>query len=102
MKKQGLHLLWAVPAALLVWYALLVGSVFTWCGVFGCLRPGRDLQREVGPTWALLALGGVIVALPFLAVEWTTSKGARITVAIVIAVIGLGAGWLYLYLAGWH
>lgn len=102
MKRQGLHLLWSVPAALLVWYVLLVGSVFTWCGVFGCLMPERDLQREVGPTWALLALGGVILALPFLAVKWTTSKGARISVAIVIALLGLGAGWLYLYLAGWH
>jgi hypothetical protein len=91
-----------MPIALLIWCAFDLAAVFTWCGVFGCRQPERDLLRDLWPTLTLLFLGGVAVGLPLIAIGWTRLTWLRTSVGLASIALFSALGWLWLGSLGWH
>lgn len=94
---RELHLLWAVPDVLSIWFVILVLGFLPWCGDFGgsCRSPdqeqtqGQDAVRTV--LVGALAAGSVFVVAP-----WNARAGVRLIGGTVTAALTLGAGFGYL------
>ncbi len=102
MTRQALHFLWAIPVAVGMWLILWIAADFEWCGIGSCRAPERDLYHQLIPTVILVVLGGIVVALPFVLIRWTSQKGTRVATGSAAFVMASAAGWLFLYLAGWR
>ena len=83
----ALHLLWALPVALVVAVAVTVVAGFAACGVSGCsgggFGPGGD--RPLLAT-LLFLVAGAVLATPLLVVGWVRRRSVRLGVAAVVTV----------------
>lgn len=94
---RELHLLWAVPAVISIWFVILVLGFLPWCGDFGgsCRSPdqeqtqGQDAVRTV--LVGALAAGSVFVIAP-----WNARARVRVVGATVAAALTLTLGFGYL------
>jgi len=100
-KRRAVHLIWAMPIGIVVGWVFFEISTFTWCGVFGCRIPERDLVHDFGTTFVLLLIGAVAVGLPLILVPWSVRIVTRAIVAATTVIIFTGLGWVGLYLLHW-
>jgi predicted anti-sigma-YlaC factor YlaD len=95
----GAHLLWAIPAALVViGFCSTVGLLF-WCGdgsAESCDDPERTRGLLTHAIWWIVA-GGVMSAAIIAIAPWGRIR-ARLIAGIVTAVLVIGAGLIYLSL----
>lgn len=90
------HLLWGVPASLLVGMIAFVVSFFAWCGTERCaaLDPGRYAIETVVAlvvTAAGASLGGAIL----LFTPWTPRRAWRVSSAGLVAAVPVGVALWY-------
>lgn len=78
---------WALPVAFVVAILLLSVASIEMCGVSGCSGGGfgvSDIGR--GAVIPLLAVGGLVIALPLVLIHWHPRLGVRVTVGLGVAV----------------
>lgn len=88
LRRPALHLLWAVPVAILVSVPFAALSGLAWGAIGGC----SPSFLGVDPEHLGLALVGctgaaVVFMLPLLIVPWLTVRSGRIILAIVAGVL---------------
>lgn len=85
----ALHLLWALPVALVAAVAVTVVAGFAACGVSGCSGGGFGPEggRPLVAAVLVLVAGGVL-ATPVLLAGWSRRSSVRLGAAVVVA-----AGW---------
>jgi hypothetical protein len=85
-KKRGSPLWWALPVAFLVAILLLIVAGFEMCGISGCTGGGFGAAESGrGAVIPLLAVGGLVIALPLVLTHWHPILSVRLTVGFVSA-----------------
>lgn len=89
------HLIWALPLALAVALVITVVAGITACGVSGCSGGGFGPVTYLQPLAALMLVGaGAVLGAPLLLVGWTSRRGVRLAVALVVALGWATWAWL--------
>ncbi len=84
------HLLWAVPVALLGALALTVAAGVLACGISGCSGGGFGPVTDYRLiAVALLLVAGVVLAAPVALIAWTGRRAVRWTAAAAV-----GLAWV--------
>lgn len=91
----ALHLIWALPIALIVSWFLGFWATLTWCGISGCSGAGFGLISDpnIPAAVAMLIGSGAVVALPVGIVHWTPKKRTRWLVAVALFILITGGGY---------
>lgn len=85
MNKNGWHLLWALPLALVpAGFALGIASI-EWCGANGCSGPGRIADPNITAAILWLIATGFIAAMPWFAIRWSPQRELRFVAALTYA-----------------
>lgn len=93
-----MHLLWAVPGALILSLPLWIYAGIAWCGVSGCTGGGFGISRGGAPNAVIsLAISGFFMFLAFALVPWLRPLWARLVAALII---GIGFSALAVLLTG--
>lgn len=88
-RKPALHLLWAVPLAVLLCLPLAAIAGINWCGISGCSGGGWGLSLDsVGIAVGACVGAAVVMAIALASVPWMKPHGLRIVIAVL-----LGALW---------
>ena len=85
LRRPALHLLWAVPAAVLLSIPLAGLAGLAWGAIGGCSRDPLGVDTQ----YVALALGScvgatVVMMLPLLIVPWVRRVSVRVGLAIVL------------------
>ncbi|MEP7036442.1 MAG: hypothetical protein ABI934_12705 [Actinomycetota bacterium] len=89
---------WAVPLAFVVNLPFSWAAGFSMCGISGCSGGGFGVSEiGRGSVIPLLAIGGVVLALPFVLIRWHPRRWVRLAFGLGIAVTWtvLNALWMY-------
>jgi len=83
--RQALHLLWAVPVAMLLCLPAAAIAGISWCGISGCSGGGYGLDTSAA-NLAIQAcvVAAVVMAIPFALVPWLKPRTVRILLAVPI------------------
>lgn len=86
--RQALHLLWAVPVAVIVCLPAAALAGISWCGISGCSGGGYGLDTS-DARFAIRAciFAAVVMALPFALVAWLKPRTVRIVLALAIGTL---------------
>jgi len=85
MNKNGLHLLWALPLALVpAGFTLGVASI-QWCGADGCSSLTRIADPNMSAAILFLIASGFIAAMPWFVVPWSPQRELRFVAALTYA-----------------
>jgi len=88
-RKPALHLLWALPLAVLLSLPLVAIAGISWCGISGCSSGGWGIDTDyVGLAVAACIGAAIVMAVALAAVPWMKPHGLRIMIALL-----LGALW---------
>jgi hypothetical protein len=87
-----LHLLWALPLAVVFQFYSSVVARIAWCGLRDCHGPGSSLNEPlVLETFVSLSIGAVLSTVVLVLAPWTTRVPLRLIAppvySILIAVI---------------
>lgn len=89
-ERPAVHLLWAVPLAVVVAGGVTLLAAVAWCGVSGCSGGGFGADtsaRWFG--WVLLLGAGAVLAAPVAVVGWTARRRVRAAAGVAV-----GLGWV--------
>jgi hypothetical protein len=85
-RKRRSPLWWALPVAFLVAILLLAVAGFAMCGI-RCSRHGLGVAESGhGAVIPLLAVGGLVIALPLVLIHWHPRLAVRLSVGLGVAV----------------
>jgi hypothetical protein len=88
-RKPALHLLWALPVAVLLSLPSVAIAGISWCGISGCNSGGWGIDTGyVGLAVGACIGAAVVMAVALAAVPWMKPHGLRIVIALF-----LGALW---------
>ena len=88
-RKPAIHLLWAIPLAVLLSLPLAAIAGISWCGISGCSSGGWGISTDsVGLAIAVCIGAATIMAVALAADPWMKPHGLRVIIAII-----LGALW---------
>lgn len=86
-RKRISPLWWALPVAFLVAILLLSVASIAMCGISGCSGGGFGVTDSMrGAVIPLLAVGGLVIALPLVLIHWHPRLAVRVTVGLGVAV----------------
>ena len=85
MNKTGLHLLWALPLALVPAGFTLGLASLHWCGANGCSSLERIADPNLMAAILWLIATGFIAAMPLFAVRWSPQRELRFVAALTYA-----------------
>jgi len=92
---QWVHLLWAIPLALIIGWGPVVYAQFSRCGIHACVG---ELKGWESPYAALAlltaAFAGFLLAVAIFVVPWVRSRWVRAAAAL-LAGAALTAFWIY-------
>ena len=93
MNKNGWHLLWALPLALVPATLTLGLASLQWCGTNGCSSLARIADPNVAVAILWLIATGFIAATPWFAVRWSPQRELRfvagLTYAAAVCLVGM-------------
>ncbi|EYR63206.1 hypothetical protein N866_02305 [Actinotalea ferrariae CF5-4] len=91
----ALHLLWALPVAVLVTLGITLVAGVAACGVSGCSGGGFGRSTDLQPLAVVLVLvAGAVLAAPPALVPWTPHRAVRAGCAVVVGLGWAGFAWL--------
>ena len=94
---RELHLLWAVPAVLSIWFVILIIGFLPWCGDFGGSCRSADQEQTQGQEAVRTVLVGALAAgSVFVIAPWNARARVRVIGGTVTAVLTLTLGFGYL------
>jgi len=86
-RKRRSPLWWALPVAFLVAILPLFVASIAMCGISGCDGGGFGVTDSGrGAVIPLLAVGGLVLALPLVLIHWHSDLAVRLTVGLGLAV----------------
>ena len=86
--RQALHLLWAVPVAILICLPASAVAGLSWCGISGCSGGGYGLDTsDAGLAIRACIFAAVVMAIPFALIPWLKPRTVRIVLAVPIGVL---------------
>ncbi|WP_130177963.1 hypothetical protein [Cryobacterium sp. SO1] len=86
--RQVLHLLWAVPVAILLCLPAAVLAGISWCGISGCSGGGYGLDTsDAGLAVQACVFAAVVMGLPFALIPWLKPRTVRIVLALPIGAV---------------
>ena len=97
-RAEPIHLVWAVPLALLIAVGVWGIALFAWCGLSGCSGGGFGVVRDITGSLVAAAVCGAVVAVPFYAVRWHLSPSVRRGLAATVGVFVAGLAFVLLLL----
>jgi len=83
--RQALHLLWAVPVAILLCLPASFVAGISWCGISGCSGGGYGLDTsDAALAIQACVVAAVVMAVPFALIPWLKPRTVRIVLALPI------------------
>lgn len=83
LRRPGLHLLWAVPVAVLFSTPLAALAGLAWGAIGGCSTAFLGVDpKHLGLAVSSCAGAALLLMLPLLIVPWTPKRAVRVAVAI--------------------
>ena len=87
-RRQALHLLWAVPVAIVVCLPAAAIAGISWCGISGCSGGGYGLDTsDAGLAIHACIFAAVAMAVPFALIPWLKPRTIRIILALPIGAL---------------
>lgn len=88
-RGSALHLLWAIPIALVGTWFGAIWMALTWCGISGCT--GGGFGRISNPSLGAVLIGTGFVAMVWFGLlagaPWHANARVRVTTAVAVAAV---------------